>query len=158
MVLVDEAAESVAAADLARAASFLVARRAWAVEFEHPMRPLSVVVVEVDAEHAFEVTPVEDQQSVQALGADGPDEAFRDRVGLGCSHGRLDDSDALAAKDLVEGALYLLSRSRIRKRTPWSQRSRPRLRACWVTPALPGFFAQPGRQTRRLVWAMKKRT
>jgi hypothetical protein len=157
VVLVDEAAESVAA-DLARRRAFSSLVGLGRVEFERPMRPLSVVVVEVDAEHAFEVTPVEDQQSVQALGADGPDEAFCDRVGLGCSHGRLDDSDALAAKDLVEGALYLPSRSRIRKRTPWTERSRPRLRARWVTPALPGFFVQPARQTRRLVWTMKKRT
>ena len=31
--------------------------------------------------------------------------------------------------------VYLLSRSRISKRVPWLMRSRPRLRACWVTEA-----------------------
>ena len=45
------------------------------------MRPLAVVVVDVDAEDAFEVAPIQDQQPVQALGAHGSDEALRDRVG-----------------------------------------------------------------------------
>ena len=40
----------------------------WWAEIEPAMRPLAVVVVDVGAEHAFEVTAVEDQQPVQALG------------------------------------------------------------------------------------------
>jgi hypothetical protein len=106
------------------------------------MRPLAVVVVDVVAEHAFEVTPVEDQQPVQAFGAHGADEALRDRVRPGRPHRRL----------------YLLSRSRIRKRTSCSAKSRPRLRACWVTQGPVGLVVQPASQTRRLAWAMKKST
>src|SRR5262249_17765261 len=50
-------------------------------------------------------------------------------------------------------ALYLLSRSRIRKRTLWSAKSRPRLRACWVTHSPVGFVVQPASQTARLACA-----
>jgi hypothetical protein len=49
-----------------------------------------------------------------------------------------------------KGPLYLLSRSRIRKRMPWSEKSSPRLRACWVTQAPVGLAMQPASQTRRL--------
>jgi hypothetical protein len=82
VVLVDEAAEAVAAADLAgrRSVSSLVGF--WCPLFEDPMRPLAVVVVDVDAEHAFEVTAVEDQQPVETLGTHGSDQAFCGRVSL----------------------------------------------------------------------------
>ena len=71
------------------------------------MWSLAVVMLDIDAEYRFEVTAVEDQQPVQALDARGPHKALRDRVGLRCSHGRLQDSDALAAEHLVEGAAVL---------------------------------------------------
>ena len=50
---------------------------------------------------------VEDQQPVQALRADGADEAFADRVRLRRAHRCLHDPDAFAAEDLVEGAAVL---------------------------------------------------
>ena len=68
------------------------------------MRPLGVVVVDVDVEHAFEVATVEDQQPVEALGADCSDETFGDCVRLGRPDGCLKNSDLFAAEDLVEGA------------------------------------------------------
>ena len=49
-----------------------------------------------------------------------------------------------------KGPLYLLSRSRIKKRTPRSLKSTPRLRACWVTHSPVGFLVQPASQTRRV--------
>jgi hypothetical protein len=61
-------------------------------------------VVGEDAEHTLEVTPVDDQEPVQALGAGGADEAFGDRVRLWRSHRRLDDLDAFAGEDGVEVA------------------------------------------------------
>jgi hypothetical protein len=70
----------VAAADLAGRRSFSSLVGFWCPLFEGPMRPLAVVVVDVDAEHAFEVTPVEDQQPVETLGTHSPDEALGDRV------------------------------------------------------------------------------
>ncbi len=71
------------------------------------MRPLAVVMVDVDAKHAFEVTAVEDQQQVQTLRTYGSDEALRDRVCLRRAHGSLHRSDALTAEDLVEGTAVL---------------------------------------------------
>jgi hypothetical protein len=68
------------------------------------MLPLGLVVVDVDAQHAFEVATVEDQEPVEALGAHGSDEAFGDRVRLGRSHRRLHDLDLLAAEEFVERA------------------------------------------------------
>src|SRR6266540_4068714 len=61
----------------------------------------------VDAEHAFEVTPVEDQQPVETLGTHSPDEALGDRVRFRRPHGSFDDPDAFAAEDFVEGAAVL---------------------------------------------------
>jgi hypothetical protein len=44
------------------------------------MRPLRVVVVDIDAQYAFEVAAIDDQQPVEAFRADGSDEALGDRV------------------------------------------------------------------------------
>jgi hypothetical protein len=70
------------AADLANRRSFWSLVGGGPPEFERTMRPLPVVVVDVDAEHAFEMSAVEDQQPVKTFRADAADEAFRDRVGL----------------------------------------------------------------------------
>jgi hypothetical protein len=101
------ATESVAAVDLAHTRSFLWRVRVGRAKFRCTMWPLAVVVVDVDAEHVFEVALVEDQQPVEALRTDCSDEAFCDRVRLRRSHRRLHDPDAFAAEDLVEGAAVL---------------------------------------------------
>ena len=44
-----------------------------------------------DAEDALEVASVHDQEPVEALGADGADEALGDRVRLRRSYRRLED-------------------------------------------------------------------
>ena len=49
----------------------------------------------------------EDQQPVETLGAEGTHEPLRVGVGLWRPDRRLDDRDALAAKDLVEGGAEL---------------------------------------------------
>ncbi len=71
------------------------------------MRPLAVVVVDVDAEHAFEVTAVEDQQPVETLGTYGPDEALDAAdpdlfVALAGGRSALRVEDLLALAELVE--------------------------------------------------------
>jgi hypothetical protein len=104
---VDEAAEAIAAADLARRRSFSSLVGFWCPLFEGTMRPLAVVVVDVDAEHAFEVTRVKDQQPVETLGTHSPDEALGDRVRFRRSQRRPHDPDALATEDFVEGAAVL---------------------------------------------------
>jgi hypothetical protein len=40
-----------------------------------------------------------------------------------------------------KGPLCLLPRSRMRKRTPWSAKPRPKLHACWVTHSPVAFLA-----------------
>ena len=44
------------------------------------LRPLRVVVLDVGAQDVLEVSAVEDQQPVEAFGADGSDEPFCDGV------------------------------------------------------------------------------
>jgi hypothetical protein len=75
VVLVDEAAEPVATADLAHERSVSSLVGLWRPELERTMRPLAVVVVNLEAEHAFEVAPVEDQEVVEILATHGPDQA-----------------------------------------------------------------------------------
>ncbi len=96
----------------------------------------------------LEVAAVEDRQPIQALPADGADEPLGDRVRLRCPHRRLDDPDAFAAETSSKGPLYLLSRSRTKKRTPLSLKSRPRSRACWVTHSPVGAAGEPDSATR----------
>jgi hypothetical protein len=59
-------------------------------------------VVGENAEDAFEVASVHDQEPVETLGADGADEALGGRVRLRRSHRGLDDLDAFAGEDGVE--------------------------------------------------------
>ena len=65
---------------------------------------MNVEVVDEDAEHAFEVATVHDQEPVETLGAGGADETLGDRVRLRRPHRRLDDLDAFAGEDGVEVA------------------------------------------------------
>ena len=46
-------------------------------------------MLDEDAEHPLEMPPVEDQQPVETLRADGSDEALRDGVRLRSTHRRL---------------------------------------------------------------------
>jgi hypothetical protein len=113
---VDEAAEAVAATDLADGRRWRWLRTLRREELERAVRPLRVVVLDEDAQDAFEVAAVDDQQPVETFDADGSDEPLGDGVCLRRPHRRLDDSDAAAAKTSLKGAVYLLSRSRIRNR------------------------------------------
>jgi hypothetical protein len=58
-----------------------------------------VVLVDVRLQNAFEVASVDDQQSVEALAADGADESLRVRFRR--ARWRAEDSGALAVEDLV---------------------------------------------------------
>jgi len=86
--------------------SAVAAEVGW-LELERAVRPVPVVVLDEDTQDALEVTAVDDQQPVEALGADGSDEPLGDGVRLRGPHRRLDDPDAGAAKHVVEGAAVL---------------------------------------------------
>src|SRR5712691_8615063 len=104
------------------------------------MRALGVVVVDVDAEYPLEVLAVEDQQPVDALGADRADEALREsRSPFGARTGVRTIVICSLRKTSSKGPVCLLSRSRIRKRICCSAKKRPRSRACWVTQLPPGL-------------------
>jgi hypothetical protein len=117
-------------------------------------------LVGVDAEHMFEMSAVRDKEPVEALAADGADEALGDRVRFRCSHRRLDDADAFADEDGVEvaGELAVASRIRNLNRSVCSCRVQANWRACCVAQAPVGLAVQPERWTRRLPSSMKKRT
>ncbi len=61
-------------------------------------------MVDVNAEHMVELSPTDDQDPVEAVASYGADPALSERVRFRGPERRADDLDALAAKDLVEGA------------------------------------------------------
>jgi len=52
-------------------------RRIWRLQSKRPMWPVPVVVLDVDPKDLLEVAASDDEQPVQALGADRADPALR---------------------------------------------------------------------------------
>jgi hypothetical protein len=100
----DEAADAVAAVDHSGGWRLLLAVASWWQQVEGTVRPLTVVMVDEDAQHLLEVAAVADQQPVGTFGADGADEPLGDRFRLRCPQRRLDDPNALVGEDGVEAA------------------------------------------------------
>jgi hypothetical protein len=71
------------------------------------MRTVLVVVREVLGQDLLEMAPTEDEEPIEALSADGPDEALRERVCSRRSNRRLDGPDTLCAEDFVEAGCEL---------------------------------------------------
>ncbi len=71
------------------------------------MRPVSVVVVDVDAEDVLELSAVDDQDPVEAIAADSTDPAFRERVRVRRPERCGNDPDTLASEDVIEGVAEL---------------------------------------------------
>jgi hypothetical protein len=67
------------------------------------VRPVTVVVAFELAQHGSGVSLVDDQEAVEELAADCPDEALGDRICPRCPHRRLDDPDVDTGEDGVEG-------------------------------------------------------
>ena len=72
------------------------------------MGSVFVVVPAVDAEHVFEMSATDDEDPIEALGADGPHPAFGVGVRVWRLERRADHLDPLGAEDLVEGVAELL--------------------------------------------------
>ena len=66
------------------------------------MRPVAVVVVDIDTEYLLELSPADDQDPVEAVAPDGADPALGERVRLRRAEGCADDLDTVASEDLVE--------------------------------------------------------
>jgi hypothetical protein len=60
-------------------------------------------MLDIGAEDSLEVSVVEDEEPVEAFGADGADEALGDGVRPRRPDWRAQDADSLAAEELVEG-------------------------------------------------------
>jgi hypothetical protein len=76
-------------------------------EFQRATRSLLVVMAGVDAEHVLQMTAVEDEDPVEAVGADGAHPALGEGVRVRGLDRRADHLDALRAEDLVEGVAEL---------------------------------------------------
>ena len=76
----------------------------WRLKGERAVRPVSVVMSGVDAEHVLEVAAVDDQDPVEALAPEGAEPALGLRVRVRGPDRRPDDLHAFAAEDLVEVA------------------------------------------------------
>jgi hypothetical protein len=121
MVFMEETAEQVAwvdpgwliGADKGRSGGWI--RR---LQPERPVRPMGVVVLGVDSKGLLEAAMSDDQQPVQALGADGPDPALRVGVGVwGACTGVTSTSAPSAQNTSSKLRVNFASRSRTRKRT-----------------------------------------
>jgi hypothetical protein len=83
-VLVEESAEQVASthgAPVILAADGRPGQRIWWLQPERPVGTVAVVMLDMDPEDLLQVAAADDQQPVQALGADRADPALRERVG-----------------------------------------------------------------------------
>lgn len=76
------------------------------LKLERPVRTMAVVVPDVDPKDLLKATAADNQQPVQALGPDGPNQALREGVGVGVGDGRLHRRDqhlgALRPEHVVE--------------------------------------------------------
>ena len=71
------------------------------------MRSVLVVVQAVDAEHVLEMPSAEDQNSVEAVGANGAHPALGVGIRVRRLDRRADHSDAFGPEDVVEGVAEL---------------------------------------------------
>ena len=109
-VFVDEAAEAFTSLDLAgrnRAGELEARCGCWRFQVERTMRPVGVVVLDVDAQDPLELSAVCDQEPIETVTADRADPAFSEGVSVRRPKRRADDLDALAAEDIVEGEAEL---------------------------------------------------
>jgi hypothetical protein len=79
----------------------------WTVrrrEVQASVRPMPVVMINEDGEDTFKVTRTQNEQPIGALGTDGPNESFRDRIRLRRLNRRANDTNAGAPKYVVKAA------------------------------------------------------
>jgi hypothetical protein len=88
-ILMEEAAEPVASVH--QGSVILCAKRQtgrwiWRLQSERPVRPMPVVMIDIDPQYSFQVTWPNDEQPIQAPGADRANPPLRERVRIGCLH------------------------------------------------------------------------
>jgi hypothetical protein len=70
------------------------------------MRPVVVVVVDVDTEHLLKLSPT-DAQDPEAIASDSADPALGEYVRLRCANRRSEDLDAFASEHVIEDGAEL---------------------------------------------------
>ena len=81
-------------------------RYGWS-QAQRAMRPVGVVVLDVDTQDTIELSAACDQEPVEAVAANRADPALGERVRVRRPKRGADDLDALALEDVVEGAAEL---------------------------------------------------
>jgi hypothetical protein len=156
---VDGAAENVATDDrVTRRRGHRAGSGDWLVELETAVGFGFVVVAEVLGEYGHEMSPRDDEEVVQAVLADGPNESLGERVGSRRGDRGSYGLDTDGASTESKAAVNLVSRSRTRNRKPYppSSRSETKLRATWVTQGPLGWAVTPSRCTLRRSISMTK--
>jgi hypothetical protein len=158
LILVNNPAEHVAAADLAGVR--LVLTRRWDRELKSAVRTSLVVVLDVFGQHGLEMAPGVHQEVVEALFAYGSHPPFRECIRFGRTNRGADRFDADGGEHVAKVVVNFvsLSRTRNRNRRPAGSRSAAKLRATWVTQAMAGLVVTPRRRTTRLSTSMTKST
>jgi hypothetical protein len=140
----------------------IISRR-WTVrrrEVQASVRPMLVVMINVHSQGALEVTRTQNEQPIETLGTDRPNESFGDRVRLRCLNRRANETNVGTPKYVVKAAREFAIAIRISRRTG-SARSltvHATCRACCVTHSWSGWAVQPAKCTRRLPTSMKNNT
>lgn len=106
---------------------------------------MGVVMIDVLGENLIELTPSEDQHSVETLAADRADESLGEGVGPRGSNRRTNDADPLRPEDLVKAGreLGVSVPHEEPDATSRSASTMARLRACWTTHSPPGLAVIP---------------
>ena len=71
-------------------------------QVQGPVGPMTVVVINEDAQNMVKMRLVEHQEPIETLGANRPHESLRDAVGLRRTKWRTNDLDPIASKHLVK--------------------------------------------------------
>jgi hypothetical protein len=109
-ILVEQATEQVSSMNAAFSALIYDGQSGgwiWRLELQRPMRPVPVVVLDVDSQDLLQVPATHDEQPVQALGPHRPDPALGVGVSVWCLHRRDQHLGVLRTEHVVEPAAEL---------------------------------------------------
>jgi hypothetical protein len=101
------------------------------------MGTVPVVVLDIDPQDLFQVTTADDQQPVQALGADGTDPPLRIGVGVRGLDRRDEDPGTEHVVEPATEPRVAVAEHKAQPQSP-SAIARNKLRACWGDPSTIG--------------------
>lgn len=137
--------------------------RRWTVrrrEIQASMRPMAVVMINVDGQDTCKVAGTQNEQPIEALGTDRPNESFCDGVRLRRLNRRANETNAGALEYVVEATreFVIAIPNQPTNRFVALGESQATCRACCVTHSWLGWAVQPAKCTRRLPTSMKNNT